>query len=120
MDSETFVKKLHGFIVAQGINDDKILFKEGAVADVQDEYWASASNFFDSLDEEAKEIFFTILRQAKVDTTSLILGILDGVMVLEGQEGDFLLSLTDKLGEPLNGELQSIFLGLEEEGDSFM
>lgn len=78
-----------------------------------DKYWVNALNFFNKLDPSDKEIFFKIIRQIEVDTTSNILGILDGTSWLENQEEEFKLT-TKNSKEPINGELQDIFLEQEE------
>ncbi len=117
MDALKFVEELRRFVIdenhEQYIKSIRNINSEG----VTDEYWRSAIKTFNHLDADAQEIFSAILRKVQVDTMSLILGILDGNMILENQEKDFSLTTVGEK-EPINGTLQEMFLALEEEETS--
>ncbi|NET33602.1 MAG: hypothetical protein F6K19_16525 [Cyanothece sp. SIO1E1] len=114
MNAINFVKELRHFILGQ--DQYKKQLDELDMSKVKDEFWLSALRFYRNLDSESQEIFISIIRQIKADTTSLILGILDGTMILENQEEDFYLGIKGKK-DPINGELQQIFLGFEEDNE---
>lgn len=73
--------------------------------------WRRALKLFGALSPEQREVFFEVVRQVAVDTTSNVLGVIDGVNALEGVHGEFELRLG---GKKLSGDLQSQFL-IEEE-----
>ncbi|WP_185843532.1 hypothetical protein [Pseudoalteromonas luteoviolacea] len=54
------------------------------------------------------------MRQVSVDTISNLFALLDGVSCLEDQDGDFRLTI-ENVKEQLNGDLQDIFLEIEED-----
>jgi len=109
-----FINQIKKIVIEENITIYKDLFTNTKPNTVTDEYWTEALSFFNKLDENDKRVFFKILRQIQVDTTSNILGVLDGVMWLENQEEEFVLT-TKSLKEPINGELQDVFLEEEEE-----
>ncbi len=82
----------------------KNLFNETAVESATDEYWIKALTFFKNLKNEDKEVFFSIIRQIEVDTVSCLLNLID--------DEDFKLTHNKT---KINGELNDIFLELEEE-----
>lgn len=103
--------------IMRGVVDDNVsiyrdLFSKTPASEASDPYWRRAFAFFSSLTEEQRSILFEMMRQVSVDTASNILGILDGVNSIDGGEADFtLLSAT---GQKLNGDLQSLFLVVDE------
>ena len=116
MNSLDFVKKLRSFVIDFNLNEYKKLLEELKSSDRKEEQWSPTLKFYNNLDAESQKVFFSIVREIKVDTTSLILGILDGRMILDNQEEDFFLSLQGS-NKPINGELQERFLELEEGAD---
>jgi len=116
LNSINFVKELRRFVIDFDHIQYRKQLEESEIGEIKDEYWLSVVKFYQNLDAESQKIFFSILRQIKVDNTSLILGILDGNMILENQEKDFFLAFEGSK-KPLNGELQEVFLELEEEAD---
>ncbi|PSU16341.1 transposase [Photobacterium kishitanii] len=114
MKPEEFVKKVKQSVIDDNLTIYKDLFKNTDADHVSDLYWKESLTFFKKLSDEEKETMFKIMRQVSVDTVSNIFGILDGISYLEGQSGDFLLTVDNKQ-EQLNGDLQDIFLEIEEE-----
>lgn len=114
MKSVDFVSQIRKIVINENINVYRDLFLNTDPDSVTDEYWIKALKFFNSIDESSRGIFFEIIRQIEIDTTSNILGILDGVSWLEDQDEEFLLTMENSK-EPINGDLQDIFLAQEED-----
>ncbi len=112
MNPINFVKELRHFL---DIDTDQYR-KHLELSEMKDETSIALLKIYESLDIESKKNFFSIIRQIKVDTTSSILGILDGTMILKNQEEDFFLVMKGQQS-PINGELQQIFLGFEEDDE---
>ena len=68
---------------------------------------------FGELPPEKQSVFFEVIRQILVDTTSNFLGVLDGVNPVNGKFVEF--SVADDEGNRLGGELQDLFLQQEED-----
>lgn len=113
MKSIDFINGIREAVVEENLEIYKDLFENTNIESATDRYWKEALLFFSKLDSTDKNIFFRILRQIEVDTTSNILSILDGVSWLEGQEDEFKLT-TKNSNDIINGELQDKFLELEE------
>lgn len=91
----------------------RTLFSQTSPDAASDQYWKRALALFASLSDEQRSVFFEVIRQVSVDTTSNVLGVIDGVNTLEeGQAGFILLYDQD---QKLSGDLQSLFL-VEDEG----
>jgi len=115
MKTIDFVKEIRKSVIEENLNTYKYLFENTDLNSVTDGYWKDALCFFNKLDLNSKEVFYKILRQIEIDTTSNIFGVLDGVSWLEGQQEEFELVQRNS-SEVINGELQDRFLELEEEG----
>lgn len=107
MKPDDFVLKLKEAVIEENISIYRDVFKETTIDQCSDIYWKKALFLFNSLSIDDKEIFFEILRQVMIDTTSNILGVIDGVNLINGIDKDFTLIYE---GEVLNGDLQSIFI----------
>lgn len=114
MKREKFVLNLYNLVSTENIEIYKNLFENTDTKKVKDDYWKSALSFYNKLSNHDKKMFFEILRQISIDTTSNILAILDGVTYMENQDDDFNLSFV-KTRETINGELQDLFLEIIEE-----
>ena len=68
---------------------------------------------FNSLSTEQQAVFFEVVRQISADTMSNVLGVIDGVNSVEGVDAELVLTY-DGDRQPLNGDLQSLFLVEEE------
>jgi predicted transcriptional regulator with HTH domain len=88
------------------------LFRNTVATGASDPYWKRALTLFHELSPEQQLVLFEVVRQVAADTTSNVLGVLDGANPLQGQKGDFELSYEG--GPKLNGDLQTLFL-IEEE-----
>lgn len=117
MNPINFVKELRSFLDIDIDQYKKYL----ELSEMKDETSIALLKLYESLDVESRKNFLSLVRQIKVDTASSILGILDGTMILKNQEEDFFLGIKGQR-DPINGELQQIFLGFEEddEWDSYV
>lgn len=114
MYPEEFIEKLKENV----LNDNLMLYKEIYESTIIDEkvkkdpYYGDALTFYRSLPTKQKEIIFKIIQQTIIDTTSTILGIIDGPVSLEGVNGDFILTYKapNEVETLLSGDLQTDFL----------
>jgi hypothetical protein len=113
MSPKDFVIGLHTTIVDENIEIYKNLFQNTVLENVSDPYWRNALVLFNTLSEEQRDIFFSVIKQVIVDTTSNLLGVIDGVSSFTGQENEFLLLASDS-HKSLSGDLQDLFLEEEE------
>ena len=90
------------------------LFANTDAASASDPYWKRALSLHDALTNDQKAVLFPIVRQVMVDTTSNLLGVLDGVNWLEGQTEGFKLTMESGT-EKLNEGMQDLLLGMEED-----
>nr|WP_106781349.1 hypothetical protein [Lysinibacillus timonensis] len=72
--------------------------------------------FYQSLNENQKNLFFYLIKNSISDTISNVFGWLDGVYYLENQTENLELKF-EKSGNKINGFLQDIWLALEEGED---
>ena len=114
MTAQKFVSQLRKEIVNENTTIYCGLFSNTLIKNATDPYWKRALELFGKLSPEEKEVFFEVIRQITVDTTSNVLGVIDGVNTLQGINGEFELRLD---GKKLSGDLQSLFL-VEEERSS--
>ena len=115
MKTEYFVEKIRKAIIDENDAIYRDLFNNTDMADATDEYWKKALLLFKSLDKYGQEALFEIMRQVSVDTLSNMFGVLDGVSSLENVDEEFKLTADDDESEVINGDLQDIFLEMEEE-----
>lgn len=106
--------------IMQGVVDENVsiyrdLFSKTYASEASDPYWRRALELFSSLSDEQRSVFFEIVRQVSVDTASNVLGVLDGVSSIKGDEAGFTLLSGPR--QKLNGDLQSLFL-VEDEARS--
>lgn len=114
MYPEEFIEKLKENV----LNNNLMLYKEIYESTIMDEkvkkdpYYGDALTFYRSLPTKQKEIIFKIIHQTIIDTTSTILGIIDGPVSLEGVNGDFILTYKapNEVETLLSGDLQTDFL----------
>ncbi|MDQ9888494.1 transposase [Acinetobacter pittii] len=114
MNSEIFIKKLREVILNDYITTYKEIYESTQIDEniKKDQYWLNALVFYQSLPSKEKEILFKIIQQTIIDTTSTILGIIDGPVSLEGIRGEFQLAYQPPQGDEviLSGDLQDDFL----------
>ncbi|MBP3139110.1 hypothetical protein ACTFQ5_20965 [Aliivibrio fischeri] len=116
MKPESFVKNTRSSIIDLNLGLYKEMFENGSEGQATDLYWKEALTFFSKLNQSEKDVFFKIIRQVSVDTTSSIFAVLDGVSEFEDQDQEFILS-TKESNDCLNGSLQDLLLELEEISD---
>lgn len=112
MNPQEFVTELRKVVVDENSVIDRRLFSEMHFEEITDPYWKRAFVFFEALPLEQREVFFEILRQVAVDTTSNILGVIDGTCSIANLFVRFELIA---YGENIAGDLQDMFLADEEE-----
>lgn len=114
MNAEDLVKGIRKTIIDDNSEIYRDLFDSTQLEDVTDEYWVEALNFYSKLSPDDRGTLFKILRQVSVDSVSNFFAVLDGVSPLDEQDGDLFLATEGERDNRLNGELQDIFLELEE------
>ena len=74
--------------------------------------WVNGHRLFRSLDTRSQEVFIAFMKNVVVDSVSSVLAVIDGVAVLDGQDGEVIM----KCGrDEISGDLQDEFLALFEE-----
>jgi hypothetical protein len=111
---EELVAKIRKSVIDENQVLYRNLFENTPIKSATDPYWLKAKILFEFLNHDQRDIFFQVIRQTSIDTASNLLGIIDGVNSIDDVSGDFLLTY-DGGDEPLNGDLQSIFLAEEAE-----
>ena len=120
MTSNELVLSLRKTIITDNIEYYKDVFENTKPEMIKDRLFFRIYSLYQSLSQEQRSTVIELVRQVQVDTLSNFLGILDGSSTLSGYKGDFLLAYYEN--EPQNiqnnlaGDLQDIFLEIEEEG----
>lgn len=112
MTPNEFVSCLRSVVVEENMALYQQIFLSTPADNASDPYWRRALSLFNDLGPEQQGVLFEVMRQVAVDTTSNILGVIDGVNALNGVDEQF--ELCSKEGGKLNGDLQSLFLAEEE------
>lgn len=113
MNNKEFVKELINTVSDEYIDTYQQIYSSTLIDNniKKDPYWFDALTFYQSLSQTDKETLFKIIKQTTIDTTSTILGIIDGPVSLNQISGDFTLTYTEnKKTVILNGDLQDEFL----------
>ncbi|MDQ0417939.1 hypothetical protein J2Z48_002123 [Croceifilum oryzae] len=113
MNLETLIKSLYKQLINDSCAFYQDMFINRTEQDVTDPYWKESLKMFANLSNEDRKTFFKVIEQVQVDSMSEILGILDGVVWVDG-DVKFNVTLGDG-GIPINGELQELFLAYDEE-----
>ncbi|APC14618.1 hypothetical protein BLL42_02290 [Pseudomonas frederiksbergensis] len=113
MNPKDFVTGLKTTVVDDNISIYKDLFFNTPIENATNEYWKRALALFKSLHKEQQEVFLEVIRQTMVDTTSNILGVIDGVSTIDGANDEFSIAYGTNQ-QSLTGDLQSLFLADEE------
>lgn len=116
MTPDDFVAGLRSGVIEENLTIYQRLFGENTPDDAEYPYWKRALALFMELSPEERSVFFEVVRQVSADTTSNILGVLDGVNPVGGRFVEF--SVVDDEGNRLSGELQDSFLRQEEDSAS--
>lgn len=112
MTPNDFVGALRRSVIDANAGIYRDLFTGTDPAKASDPYWRRALTLFSSLAEDEREVFFEVVRQIAVDTTSNLLGVIDGVSSIGPLAG---VELRDGRGDKLSGDLQDLFLAAEED-----
>ena len=114
MYPEEFIEKLKERLLNDNLRDYEQIYESTIIDEKvkKDPYYGDALTFYRSLPTKQKEIIFKIIQLTIIDTTSTILGIIDGPVSLEGVNGDFTLTYKapDEIETVLSGDLQTDFL----------
>ncbi|KYQ80011.1 transposase [Acinetobacter lactucae] len=113
MNNKEFVKELINTVSDEYIDTYQQIYSSTLIDNKikKDPYWFDALTFYQSLSQKDKETLFKIIKQTTIDTTSTILGIIDGPVSLNQNSGDFTLTYTENEKTViLNGDLQDEFL----------
>lgn len=116
MKSKEFVILIRKAIIDENEEIYRELFDTTDPDSATDEYWKRALTLYNQLDEEAREILLEIVKQTMKDTISNVFGLLDGVNWPESQQEGYHLQTESGREGRINGNLQDIFLQMEEEG----
>ena len=114
MTQSDFITRIRSDIIDQNLAIYRDLFASTDPVSASDPYWKRALSLFATLNNDQRTVLFQIIRQVMVDTTSNLLGVLDGVNWLQGQTEGFRLT-TDGGKDKLNEGLQDLLLGMEED-----
>ena len=118
MPPEEFVSSIYKKVVTDGIvHYDEILSRGTNSIDpkrIRNWDWHYILKAYETMNDGQRAALKLMARQATVDTISYILGIIDGPVILPKFREDFVLTYGDPPVQ-LNGDLQDIFLALEEE-----
>jgi hypothetical protein len=110
MTIEDFASAVSRAIVDENTIIYRRLFEQTLKESVKDPYWIEAGTFYAGLSIQQRETLFKIVRQVVVDTTSNVLGILDGTSHVDGSPRVD-LSID---GHLVAGDLQDMFLAVQE------
>lgn len=113
--NDIFVESLYESIIKENLQIYKDLYETTNVTSKTDDYLKKAIGFYDSLTDVNKDTLMKIIEQTMIDTTSNMLGVIDGSSTLKdcSLEPKLLLDSIDT-----EGELQDAFLEFIEERDS--
>ena len=121
MNNKEFVKELINTVSDEYIDTYQQIYSSTLIDNKikKDPYWFDALTFYQSLSQKDKETLFKIIKQTTIDTTSTVLGIIDGPVNLDQISGDFMLTYTENEKTViLSGDLQDEFLTKIKEKDS--
>lgn len=104
-----FIKHLKEYVIDNEIYRN--LLDSTSIA--SDHVWQGILPIYKELNKELQDSFLQFLRLIQVNTLSNLLGILDGSTFLSSENEKFILR-TEGSDTTINGDLQDIFLGLEE------
>ena len=84
MKPKDFVVQLRTVAIDENVTIYRDLFASTPLEKASDTYWERALSLFKALSPERHEIFFEVMRQVAVDTTSSVLGVIDGITIRLG------------------------------------
>lgn len=111
MDSKEFVTQVRQVAVEDNLRTHKQILE--TTKEAKDPTWKDVLPIYSKLSDPERKAFLRFLRLVEVNTVSIIFGILDGSTYLSEENIDFKL-ITNDNGEQINGDLQDMFLEMEE------
>lgn len=115
MKIDQVIGNFRKIVIDEDLSDYKHLLETTKSSD--DKYWKGILPIYQNLTPSQKEDFLLFIRLIQSNTLSHILGILDGSSTLSEEQVEFKLT-TEPGGEILTGEMQNIFLEMEEEEEN--
>lgn len=113
MEPVEFINALRQVVIAEtGVHYETSLNDTRAATDPT---WKNFKSIYASLNAAQQKAVLAFIRLVQVDTVSSMLGVLDGSSYLSDHDEQF--TLTTSQGEELNGDLQEIFLEIEERNE---
>lgn len=113
MTPSLFVSQTRRSIVERNLTLYEDMLKSGNAENVSDPYWKRTLQLYHSLDASDQTALREIIRQTMVDTVSSVFAVLDGVSAIADVPEEFVLT-TKAQRQLLNGNLQDLFLEMEE------
>ena len=113
MEAIEFVKSIREQVVDSDYSYYQTTLKNTDPNVATDPTWKEALILFNALTEDQKVSFLKFSRMVQVNAVSHIFGILDGSSYLDTNNETFVLK-TESNDEPINGDLQDLFLEIEE------
>lgn len=113
MTPEHFVAALRQSVVEDNVSSYRKLFANTLPDNASDPYWKRSLALYHALSPEQQSVLFEVIRQVSVDTTSNVLGVIDGVNLIKGGDDGF--ALIYGRDQKISGDLQSLFLVEEEQ-----
>lgn len=96
MKPEDFINKLKDSVLDESM---KFYIETLNTKDIPDntiQHWKDALNLFNKLEKKEQKILLSIIQQTIIDTTSTILGVIDGSTSLDKEQGNFCLKYIDE------------------------
>lgn len=112
MTPENFVEFIYENVINENTRVYKSLYIDGYMQEATDPYMKKAFDLLRKISEAEREVLLLIIRQIMIDTSSSMLGILDGVSVIPPYDKKF--NLTYDGSANLAGDLQSILIEISE------
>ena len=112
MSPDCFVLALQNAVVRDNLTVYSELFRSTPVEKAVDPHWVRALTLFNGLDEANKDVLLEIICHTMIETTANVLGIVDGCCPVPGMDAEVSLMLD---GDYIGGDLQELFLELNEE-----
>ncbi len=113
MNPKSFVTQIRASLIEASLDEYKNLFETTAPGSATDPYWIRALDLYSELSDNQKAVFFEVIRNVMVDTVSYFAGVLDGTSPILAEPDDLILTM-ESSPDKINGDLQDLFLELEE------
>ena len=108
MKAKEITKRIISHFLEKNNHEYKTSLKNTKPQNITDEYWKDLALFYESLEGDNRKLLFEIINRIQIDTISMMLGLLDGNVILDGQKEDFVLKFENR--EDVIVDLQAHFL----------